>query len=240
MTNVRESLSGLPAGKRIIVALDGMGLTAARELAQQIGPRVYAFKVHDLWDLFGSQIVDVLRDVGAERVFVDLKLNDISETVGLRAALVKSAGGNILTVHASGGIEMMREAVESGPEMLLAITALTSLSSAECEDIYGAPSQVVVRRFALMAAKAGVHGIVCSPKELARLNKMNELDKLHFIVPGIRPAGMKVEGDKQQRTGTPRQAILDGASYLVIGRPITQAPDPAAALDAIIAEMEEK
>lgn len=240
MTNVRESLFGLPAGKRIIVALDGMSLTAASELARQIGPRVYAVKVHNLWDLYGAQIVDVLRDVGAERVFVDLKLHDTPETVGLRAAVVKSVNGNIMTVHASGGVPMMKMAVESGPEMVLAITALTSLSSAECEDIYGAPSQMVVRRFALMAAKAGVHGIVCSPQELKRLNKMNELDNLHFIVPGIRPADTKIEGDMQQRTGTPRKAIEDGASYLVIGRPITQASDPAAALDAIIAEMEGK
>lgn len=240
MTNVRESLSNLSAGKRIIVALDGMGLTAARELAQQIGPRVYAFKVHDLWDLYGAQIVDVLRDVGAPRVFVDLKLHDTPETVGLRAAPVKSANGNILTVHASGGVPMMRKAVESGPEMVLAITVLTSLSPEGCKDIYGEPPEVVVPRFALMAAEAGVHGIVCSPQELERLNKMNELDNLHFIVPGIRLPEAKVEGDMQQRTGTPRQAILDGASYLVIGRPITQAPDPVAALDAIVANMEGK
>lgn len=222
--------------ERIILAADGLELHEALELTAEIGNRLYAVKVHDLVDTDGLKVVQQLRKAGARRVWYDAKLHDIPNTVGWRArAIGKGAEPgtevDILTVHASGEIEMMMKAVEHGPREIYAVTALTSLDEEQVHLIYGQPSKAAVLYLARLAKLAGCHGVVCSPKEVGMLAKRPELQGLKFIVPGVRSAGMKA--DDQKRTDTPAAAVLAGAHNLVIGRQLTLASDPSEALDEI-------
>lgn len=223
------------AGKRIVVALDGIPLDQCLQLIRKIGPRPYAWKVHDLWDREGPAVVLSLRDGGSGWIWVDLKLKDIPTTVANRARAVFDAGGHILTVHASGEIEMMQAAVGSGLNMILAVTVLTSLDEEQVHLLHGQPAKAAVLYQARLAKLAGVHGIVCSPQEVGILAKRPELKGMKFVVPGIRLAGREV-GD-QKRVDTPAATIKAGATHLVIGRPITQAPDPVAAFNDIAEEI---
>ncbi len=214
---------------RIILALDGLSLDYCTNLVRVVSGRVYAYKIHDLWDAHGPSVVSRFVNSGT-RVFVDLKLHDIPNTVALRAKRVLEAGADILTVHAEGGIDMMKAAVDNFPRVL-AITVLTSLSEEEAHLQFGQPVKAMVLKRARDAKLAGVWGIVCSPQEVGVLAKHLELAGLKFVTPGVRSPGKDVSD--QKRVDTPAAAIKSGADFLVVGREITQATDPLVALEAI-------
>src|SRR3989344_2963032 len=206
---------------KIILAIDEVeNADEAVDLVRQIGSEFYAVKIRSLYDKFGPEIVRALKSAGAKKVWVDFKLLDIPNTARLRAAFLEA---DIVSVHAAGGVEMMREAVLSGKE-IFAITVLTSLSPAEVKQIYNREAEDVVLELAKLAKEAKVAGIVCSPKEVKMLRSHRELDGFKIVVPGVRSVGK--ETNDQERTGTPEQALLDGATLLVIGRQITKAENP--------------
>ncbi len=222
---------------RIVLALDGLSLQEATGFVRLFGDRV-AYKIHDLWDRHGPQTCMghlILTD--NIHVFVDLKLHDIPKTVELRTKAVAASGARVLTVHASGGIEMMKSAVKAAGKDLkiLAITVLTSLTDDDASLIYGSSSKTAVLNSAYLANDAGVHGLVCSPQEVGMLAKMPELSGLPKVCPGVRSEG--IDANDQKRVDTPGQAIKSGASYLVVGREIIQASDPTKALENIVSQL---
>ena len=226
-------MTEIPDQKRIILAADELTADACVLLAHRIGDRVDAIKIHNAYDYAGRALVKDLHARGA-RVWIDYKLHDIPNTVRLRAQALADAGADIITVHASGGIEMMQAALESGIEVY-AITVLTSLSEEETHLLHGQPSKAAVLNLARQAKMAGVHGVVCSPKEVGILSKRPELQGLKFITPGIRSAGQNA--DDQKRVDTPAAALKAGAHRLVIGRQITQSQDMGTALAELEVEI---
>ena len=230
----------------IILPLDGMSKEKALETAEKFAGRIWGVKVNDLLDQGGAQpLIHELSDFG--KVFADPKLHDIPNTVANRVkryigSVAGSRGADFITVHASGGIEMMRAAVANrGDSKILAVTVLTSLSEDEAHLICGKPVKAAVIQMARNALIAGVQGIVCSPLELAILGKSPEFNGLIKVTPGVRPE-WAAAGD-QERVMTPGEAIKAGADYLVIGRPITNPPpeigSPENAIEKIMAEIEE-
>ncbi|MBI4215660.1 MAG: orotidine-5'-phosphate decarboxylase [Parcubacteria group bacterium] len=219
-----------------IVALDELTLEQSLALIHKTNDKVYAYKIHNLWDQHGPSVVEQLKKAGAQKVWVDLKFKDIPNTVKLRSQAVRAAGADILTVHASGGIKMMKAALQSGIPEVYAVTVLTSLSEEETQLLHGHSSKATVLHLAQLAKLAGVHGIVCSPQEVGILSEASELKPLKLIVPGVRSAGQSAED--QQRVDTPAAAIQAGATHLVIGRQITQADDPVEALKNLSKEIE--
>ena len=225
---------------RLIVALDLPSAPAALDLVARLDGRCRWFKVGlELYLAAGAGIVHTLREQGFQ-VFLDLKLHDIPNTVAAAVRSVSSTGATLLTVHAAGGEAMLAAAAEAAaalahPPRLLAVTVLTSMNSAQLQGI-GVPDQPAtqVLRLARLARTAGISGLVCSPEEIALLRRELGDDPV-LVVPGIRPIGA-AQGD-QQRIATPAAAIADGASMLVVGRPITQALDPAGAVEAILEQM---
>ena len=236
----RMSPSLLSPADRLIVALDQPSATAAIDLVDELQGVCRWFKVGmELYYAAGNAIVTHLRDRGFE-VFLDLKLHDIPNTVAGAVRTVSSTGASLLTVHAAGGRKMLCAAVEaaSRPESprLLAVTVLTSMSAAELNStgVSDSPESQVVR-LAKLARGSGISGLVCSPREVAAVRQAIGQDAL-LVVPGVRPTG--TEGsDDQSRVATPAEAIVAGASMLVVGRPITRAADPAKAATAILAEI---
>jgi len=211
--------------KRIILALDEIqNINEIIALVKKVGSLVYAVKIHNLYDRFGPDIISKLKEAGAEKVWVDFKLYDIPNTGRLRA---ESITADIISVHASGGLKMMKEAVASGKE-IFAVTALTSFSPDEVKQIYNQELNDLVLTLTKLAKEARVAGVVCSPLELTILRKNLELKDLKLVVPGIRSAGINT--NDQNRTSIPAEALRNGASYLVIGRQITKADDPVKAL----------
>lgn len=227
----------------IIVALDTEAHTAL-SLARALQGRVKWVKVGmTLYYAEGPQIVAQFRDMGFQ-VFLDLKLHDIPHQVEGAARQISRLGVSMLTVHASGGDEMMAAAVRGAREGaaaaglaapdVIAVTVLTSLGDAGLSEIgVRVPAAQQVERLGALARDAGVSGVVCSPLEAASMRKMLGPEAL-IVTPGVRPAGSDV-GD-QSRVATPRAALEAGASHLVIGRPITADPEPGAALERIVAE----
>ena len=220
--------------ERIILAADELSLDQTLALVSAIGKRVYAFKIHNLYDLHGPGVVEKLLKAGAARVWVDFKFHDIPKTVKLRARALANSGASIITVHAAGGIEMMYAALESGIKVY-AVTVLTSLDEEQTHLTFGQPSKAAVLNFARWAKLADVHGIVCSSKEVGVLNNRPELKGLEFITPGVRSFG-KDAGD-QKRVDTPVNAIKAGATRLVVGSQITQAFYPIEAFNQLEAEL---
>jgi orotidine-5'-phosphate decarboxylase len=225
--------------ERLIVALDVSSSSEAQRLVQQIGEAAGIYKVG--LQLFTAEGPSLVRELVAsgKKVFLDLKLHDIPNTVGHAVKTAAELGVHMLTVHASGGARMLQAAVEAaaGRVNLLAVTVLTSLTDDDLPAT-GIQDKAVDQalRMAALARSAGCPGIVTSPRELLSLRKL--LGE-HFLIvtPGIRPAG--TEANDQQRTASPAQAIGNGASHIVVGRPITHAADPAQAARAIISEMEQ-
>ena len=230
---------------KLIVALDVPSGDAATRLAQRLQSQAGMFKVgSELFTAAGAAPVRDLVSAG-QRVFLDLKFHDIPNTV--RAAVREAAklGVSMVNVHASGGRKMMEAALEGarsagggddvGPKVV-AVTILTSLGTPDLEElgISQTPLEAVIR-LARLAQSAGLDGVVASPREISALRQACGPDFL-IVTPGIRPASAAT--NDQARIATPASAILAGADYLVVGRPITGAPDPAAAASAIIAEME--
>jgi orotidine-5'-phosphate decarboxylase len=215
----------------VAVALDAPDLATAIRLADAVRPHVQVLKVGmELFYGVGPSVVDLVR--GDADVFLDLKLHDIPNTVAGAARAVAPLRPRFLTVHASGGADMVRAAVEAAPEVTIAaVTVLTSLSAEVLEQVgLAGPPLDAVRRLAALAVGAGAGALVCSPQEVAAVRAEVGPDVV-LITPGVRPVGADV-GD-QARVATPAQALADGADLLVVGRPITAAADPAAAAAAI-------
>jgi orotidine-5'-phosphate decarboxylase len=224
---------------RLAVALDYPDAQQALKLVDTLGHTCQWFKVGmELYYAAGNTIVRELRDRGFD-VFLDLKLHDIPNTVAGAVRSATQAGAGLLTLHASGGSAMMTAAAEAarvpGSPRLLAVTVLTSMDAAQLAGtgITASPVDQVLR-LARLATQSGIDGFVCSAEEVAAVRAATGPDTL-LVIPGIRPAGTDI-GD-QKRIATPAQAIAAGASMLVVGRPITQAPNPAAAAQAILDEI---
>jgi orotidine-5'-phosphate decarboxylase len=230
------------ARKRLIVALDVPDAASAARLVSQLDSTCRWFKVGlELFVAAGPAVLEPLVKHGYS-VFLDLKLNDIPNTV---AGAVRSAAGlgvRMMTLHGSGGPAMLRAAraaldgVADPPE-LLAVTVLTSMDQAQLNAIglERSPAKQV-ELLARMGLDAGIRGFVCSPQEVASLRTLTGAEGV-LVIPGIRPAGAAI-GD-QKRIATPAEALRLGASYLVVGRPITQAANPAEAAEAVLKEMAE-
>lgn len=218
----------------VILAMDELDLSAAMDLVREVGDSVYAFKIHDLYDRFGPSTIQALRDAGASRIWVDVKLHDIPNTVAARARALASAGVDIITVHASGGVEMMEAAKQAGL-IVFAVTILTSLHEKVVQSLYGRTSKESVLHLAKLATRAGVDGVVCSPQEVGSLALRSDLGPFKLITPGVRSVG-KSKGD-QKRVGTPEEALNSGASFIVMGRQITTAADPVVAMHKLAEEI---
>jgi orotidine-5'-phosphate decarboxylase len=227
------------ARERLIVALDVPKAEAARILVDRLAGRVGMFKVGS--QVFTAAGPDLVREIvgRGEKVFLDLKYHDIPNTVAGAVASAARLGVSLVDVHGLGGSAMVGAAVGALPAMgtrLLAVTILTSHDEETLGEI-GVNGTMVesVRRLAVLAKEAGADGVVASPHEVALIREACRSDFL-IVTPGIRPAGAAT-GD-QARAATPAAALAAGADYVVVGRPITEAPDPAAAAEAIVREME--
>lgn len=234
MTDVAKS-------PRVIVALDYARVDEARAFVSRVTPDQCRLKVGlELFVGAGPAFVRELVDGGFD-VFLDLKFHDIPHTVAQACKQAAALGVWMLNVHALGGPVMLRaarEAIEVAARrpLLIAVTMLTSHSSQEMADI-GLPAapQDNVLRLARLSQQAGLDGVVCSAREAAAL-RQDLGPSFVLVTPGIRPAG--AQRHDQQRVLTPREALVEGAHYLVIGRPITQSPDPHGALAAIASELD--
>ncbi len=223
--------------KPILVALDYDNKNHALQLIDQLDPNMCRLKVgKEMFTLFGPQLVKDIHDRGFD-LFLDLKFHDIPNTVAKAVAAAAELGVWMTNVHASGGLAMMEAARKAllpyGKEapMLIAVTVLTSMSDDDLKLIgIDVPAFEHVQRLAKLTKQAGLDGVVCSAQEASVLKSLLGQD-FKFITPGIRPVGSEV-GD-QHRVMTPPEALAAGADYLVIGRPITKATDPLAALQAI-------
>jgi orotidine-5'-phosphate decarboxylase len=227
----------IAAAERVIVALDVPDMAGLTTFLDRLEGQPRFYKVGlELFVAAGAAAVAAVQKRGG-KVFLDLKLHDIPETVARAVASATSLGAELLTVHTAGGFEMMRRAadVAKGKPGILGVTVLTSLSEEDlrADGIAGTMGEAVVRR-AKLAEKAGAAGIVCSPQEVADVRAASST--LALVVPGVRPAGAAL-GD-QKRVATPASAIAAGADYLVVGRPIRDAQSPAAAFAALVGEVE--
>ena len=223
---------------RIIVALDFPDANGALTLAGRLDPGLCRVKVgSELYTAAGPALVEKLQASGFE-VFLDLKYHDIPNSVAAACAAAAALGVWMIDVHALGGRSMMEAARAALPRSgnrprLVAVTLLTSMGTNDMAGVgLGGSPQAAVLKLAWLAQASGLDGVVCSAQEAADLRR--ECGKSFILVtPGIRPAD--AGQDDQARVATPRAAIAAGADYLVIGRPITRAPDPLAALRAISA-----
>jgi orotidine-5'-phosphate decarboxylase len=217
----------------IAVALDAPDLETASRWAGLVTPYVSTVKIGlQLYLRYGPEAVDSIRGASGVQVFLDLKLHDIPATVAGAARAVARLRPAILTVHAAGGAAMIRAAAEAAPDTsIAAVTVLTSLGDADLAATgMTGTARDVCRRLAVLAVSAGARGLVCSPHEVADV-RAEVGPGITLITPGIRPAG--AEAQDQARIATPEAALSAGADLLVIGRPITSAPDPGAAAAAV-------
>jgi orotidine-5'-phosphate decarboxylase len=227
---------------RLIVALDLSSAAQARQIVQSIGESASAYKVGK--QLFTAEGPQIVRDLVASgrKVFLDLKFHDIPNTVAGAVAEAAKLGVNMLTVHASGGSKMLKAAAEAAAQsatkpLVLAVTVLTSLSDTDLAEIgVSGHVQTQVLRLGSLARAAGCGGLVASGQETRELRRELGGD-FAIVTPGVRPTGTAA-GD-QARVLTPKEAIVAGATYLVVGRPILEAGDPAKAAEAIVSEIGE-
>jgi len=229
----------IAARERLIVALDVSTATAARELVSRIGDNAGVYKVGlQLFIAEGPGLVRELVGVG-HKVFLDLKLHDIPNTVSHAVKSAVDCGACMLTVHSSAGTDSLRAAVDAaaGRLVILGVTVLTSFDDDDLREI-GVPGDVAkqVVHLASLAKSAGCTGVVTSPRETALVRKALG-PEMAIVNPGVRPLGSGK--DDQERTATPAEAIRAGASHIVVGRPITKAEDPARAAAKIVLEMEQ-
>lgn len=232
----------------VIVALDVSELSRADQLVTQLAPQAGAFKIgSELFTLGGPELVRRIRATGAA-VFLDLKFHDIPNTVAKAVTAAIRLDVQMLTIHTSGGLEMMRAAEQAAqetaralgtaPPLVLGVTVLTSLDSNELSAIgFQGNAARQVERLAALAVKAGLRGLVCSPLEVVALRQMLPT-RIRLVTPGIRGPGDA--GGDQKRTLSATEAMAAGADWLVIGRPVYAAPDPAAALNSILASIQEQ
>src|ERR1039458_4392774 len=231
----------------IIVALEVANADAALKLVEQLTPVAGGFKVgSELFTSAGPDIVRRIRGLGAP-VFLDLKFHDIPNTVAKAVAAAVQLDVQMLTVHASGAMDMLKAAEQAAqesarelgqsPPLVLGVTVLTSLDSAALSQIGLDPDvSLQVRRLADMANQAGLRGLVCSPREVAEVRQIVPAS-MQLVIPGIR--AQTAAADDQKRTLSPREALALGANWLVIGRPICAAEDPRAAAEQILKEIAE-
>lgn len=226
--------------QRLIVALDVSSSAAARKIVAAVGDSALAYKVG--MQLYTAEGPSIVRDLvgSGRRVFLDLKYHDIPNTVGAAVREAAKLGVSMLTVHAGGGSKMLRAAVESArainPDLLvLAVTVLTSLDDPDLS-MLGIRGVVLdqVLRLAALGLSNGCGGVVASAREAEALREEFGRD-FAVVTPGVRPAG--AGADDQARVVTPAEAIAAGASYIVVGRPITDAMDPAAEARAILGQI---
>ena len=238
-TRPKVATRSAPASSRRpipIVALDFPRADLALAMVERLGDACNFYKVGgELFTAAGPQVVQILRALGND-VFLDLKLHDIPNTVKGAARSAASIGARLLTVHTTGGRDMIEAAVEgAGPTCgVLGVTILTSLDAAMLRSAWGRKSLEVygeVLRLAGDCAAVGAHGVVCSGLEAQKIGAKYG-DKLKLLVPGIRPAGART--DDQKRTVTAAEAAKAGADYIVLGRMITEAKDPASELRSVM------
>jgi orotidine-5'-phosphate decarboxylase len=222
---------------KVIVALDFDNQKAANELISKLDPNACRLKIgKEMFTYFGPDWVKKVVALGFD-VFLDLKFHDIPNTVAKAVKAAASLGVWMLNVHASGGSDMMKAAIEALKEtgtnrpLLTAVTVLTSMDQNQLDSVVGnIQISEQVKRLALLTQECGLDGVVCSAQEAIELRKVLNHDFL-LVTPGIRPFGSKT-GD-QVRIATPLSALESGVNYLVIGRPITQAADPLSSLNDI-------
>ena len=226
----------------VIVALDVNSRAEAVEKVKSLGEAISFYKIGlELFTAEGPDVVKAVKDLG-KKVFLDLKFHDIPRTVERAVRSGAKLGVDLMTIHSVGGKAMIKAAADAANEFgaagpkILAVTVLTSLDQSDLADvgIAGRTPAEQVAAMARFATENGAHGLVCSPKEVGALSKALVQGTL-FITPGVRPAGVAV-GD-QKRVATPAEAVRDGATHLVVGRPILAAPDPVAAAKAILDEI---
>ncbi len=228
----------------LIVALDVQTRAEAVERVKSIGDAVNFYKIGlELFTAEGPDVVRAVKDLG-KKVFLDLKFHDIPRTVERAVRSGGKLGVDLMTIHSVGASAMIRAAADAAAEFgpngpkILAVTVLTSLDATDLADvgiINRTPAEQV-QAMAKFAVAHGAHGLVCSPKEVGALSAALPKGTL-FITPGVRPAGSAV-GD-QKRVATPAEAVRDGATHLVVGRPILAAENPPLAAAAILKEMQE-
>ena len=231
---------------RLIVALDVHAMPDVRSLVESLGDSVSYYKVGmELFYRVGSEVLTYLHE-NKKSVFLDLKLHDIPNTVAEGLCSLMEFQADMLNVHASGGYEMMRTAVERvhkkaaqdgipAPK-LIAVTILTSIGSDDWREMgFSQEIRTQVIRFATLAKKAGMDGVVASPKEAMAIREACGQEFL-IVTPGIRPVG--ANSNDQSRVATPAVALQNGATHLVVGRPIRAAKNPKEAAEAIIREIE--
>ncbi|MBC8029186.1 MAG: orotidine-5'-phosphate decarboxylase [Pyrinomonadaceae bacterium] len=232
---------------KLIVALDVETAAQAREMVNALRGIVGMFKIGS--QLFTAAGPDLVREIvsSGERVFLDLKFHDIPNTVAAAGVEATRLGVSIFNVHAAGGSEMMRRTAEAVSKCaaeggitkphVIAVTVLTSSNQTTLTELgFSFSPADLVRRFALLAEAAGMDGVVASPHEVGLIRAVVNKPGFIVVTPGVRPAGA-AHGD-QSRVTTPREAIAAGADFLVVGRPILAAPDPARAAQQIVDEME--
>lgn len=235
---------------RIFCAVDTRDPERADHLAGLLGPEIGGLKLG--LEFFNAQGPDGVRRV-MERaddetlLFLDLKLHDIPNTVANALRSVMPLKPDFVTIHAGGGLDMMKAAVAAAQDeaaalgtqlpKLLGVTVLTNLDDMDLSEtgVHGGVEEQV-RRLADLAQLAGMDGVICSPREIEIIRNSCGVD-FTLVVPGIRPASADISGDDQKRTLTPGEAMTAGADYLVIGRPLTQADDPAQAARDIVSDM---
>jgi orotidine-5'-phosphate decarboxylase len=234
----------ISAKERLIVALDVPGIPEAESLMDSLGQAVNYYKVgSQLFTACGPRIVESVKQRG-HRIFLDLKFHDIPNTVAQAARSACRMGVDMMNLHAMGGFSMMEmaasalanEAAGSRP-LLLGVTVLTSIDEATFQDVLGAPGRSIeeqVLHLADLSRSAGLDGVVASPREIVMLRQAMGKDFV-ILTPGIRPSDSP--SDDQKRFMTPGQAIAAGADYLVVGRPVTGAKNPAESARRIIEEM---
>jgi orotidine-5'-phosphate decarboxylase len=229
----------IAARDRVIVACDVPDLKGLEALLDRLEGRPSFYKVGlELFVAEGERAVEAVRKRGG-RIFLDLKLHDIPETVARAVQSARRIEAELLTVHTSGGYEMLSRAAQAaeGAVKILGVTVLTSLveDDLRAEGIAVTIAEIVKAR-ARIAAKAGIAGLVCSAHEIEAAR--SAAPGLFIVVPGIRPAtGPGAAAGDQKRIATPDHAIRSGADYLVVGRPLRDAAEPAKAFDAVVAEV---
>lgn len=233
-------MSGRRFANPVFVALDTPDLSRALELAAAVKPYVGGLKVGlEFLTALGPEAVAKIVALGLP-VFADTKFHDIPNTVAGASRAIARLGVTMFNVHASGGEAMMRAAKDAAKEIdpdvkVIAVTVLTSLADTDLRSVgQSGPANAQVQRLARLAQASGLDGVVCSPKEIALVREACGRDFL-IATPGIRPAGVGLAD--QRRVMTPAEAVQAGADVLVIGRPITDAKDPAQAAAAIAGEI---
>jgi orotidine-5'-phosphate decarboxylase len=235
------------SGNKLIVALDVHSALEARRLVSMLSGIVGMFKIGS--QLFTAAGPDLVREIikAGERVFLDLKFHDIPNTVAAAGIEAARLGVSIFNVHAAGGSEMMRRTAQAVAEAstaegltrpkILAVTVLTSADEATLAEIgFTSETGQVVRRLSLLAEASGLDGVVASSQEVGIVRLAVKKAEFLVVTPGVRPAD--AARDDQKRVMSPREAIIAGADYLVVGRPIIEANDPARAAQQIVADMQ--